>query len=110
MPLELQIISPDPIWLLKLRIYFTQKVFQNRTRGSDPSKFLKYLIWTPIFPTSIITFRPTVKTPLQNRREDRTHVGSSDVTEPIFQKLRLKGRSPGGHSPFIPLPYVDIVR
>ena len=81
MPLGLQIILPDPIWLLKLRIYCTQKVFQNRTRCSDPDKPLKYLIWKPIFPTPVIMFRPTVKDALQNRRKDRTHAGSSDVTQ-----------------------------
>jgi hypothetical protein len=81
MPLGLQIIFPDPIWLLKLRIYFTQKVFQDRTRGSDPNKSLKYLIWKSTFPTSIIMIRPTVKDALQNRRKGRTHEGSSDVTQ-----------------------------
>ena len=70
MPLGLQIILPDP-----------QKVFQNRTRCSDPDKPLKYLIWKPIFPTPVIMFRPTVKDALQNRRKDRTHAGSSDVTQ-----------------------------
>jgi hypothetical protein len=110
MPLGLQINSPDPIGLLKLRIYFTQKVFQNIIRCSDHNTSVKYLIWKPIFPTSIIMFRPTVKDALQNRCKDTTHVGSSDVTESIFQNLRLKGRSPGGHSPFTPLPYTGIVR
>jgi len=66
---------------LKLRIYFTQKVLQNRTRGSDPNKSLKYLIWKPIFPTSVVMFRPTVKDALQNRRKDRTPSGPSDVTQ-----------------------------
>jgi hypothetical protein len=81
MPLAIQINFPDPIWLLKLRIYFTQKVFQNRTRGSDPNKSLKYRIWKPIFPMSVSMFRPTVKDALQNRRKDRTHARSSDVTQ-----------------------------
>ena len=79
MPIELQIIFPDQIWLLKLLIYFTQKVFQNIKRVSDPNKSLIYLIWKPIFPTSIIMFRPTVKDALLNRRRGKTHAGSSDV-------------------------------
>jgi len=81
MPLRLEIIFPDPIWLLKLRIYFKQKVFQNKTQGSDPNKSLKDLIYKSVFPTSVTMFRPNVKDALQNRRKDRTHAGSSDVTQ-----------------------------
>jgi hypothetical protein len=44
MPLRLEIIFPDPISLLKLRIYFTHKVFQNKTQGSDTNQTLNDLI------------------------------------------------------------------
>ena len=44
MPLGLEIFFPDPIWSLKLRIYFKQKIFQSKTQVSDPNKSLKDLI------------------------------------------------------------------